>query len=509
MALVFDNRNIQIKFFSNKTLNSNLKKELVVYPVLAHKIYAPVIDDLKLNIFQKYILSILNKGNFSFDKISEWLSLDIVLVKTIAAELANKGLIDINTMDITNKGKELIEGTFSWFNNAEDLKKDIRYVFQDVFTQELYPIVLPFDNFQENVWLEKGQLVSGTKGKKDSFHYELIMPGNINLNKIRKPESEEILDTLNKQIKKYTPDSKNDIKELPNAVSYIGEEPDLLYCAMWISSEQNNKQEDNIEVSDPFNIYDEAYWLRNIVLKAKKEDATLKEVIHNLIYNIEEEEKSKVSEFMRLFDIELEKEINQKFDFTLKTEYSNLYLAIKEYFFDIKFYELHKDATHLKNSFRKSQIVLETFFKIIYEKFKDDYDDVISSQTYNGARFHVYKDEIITKIKQINTNAEIPNWHHHEFKDVYNALRNPDRASLRALFIASVMASFYNNEIPIYKILQAKSNTPICIENIAESRNKVGHKYIEIPDNEIDKYFEDVKTMRKDIEEIIQIFLNN
>ena len=71
------------------------------------------------------------------------------------------------------------------------------------------------------------------------------------------------------------------------------------------------------------------------------------------------------------------------------------------------------------------------------------------------------------------------------------------------------MASFYNNENPIYKILQAKSNTPICIENIAESRNKVGHKYIEIPDNEIDKYFEDVKTMRKDIEEIIQIFLNN
>ena len=509
MALVFDNRNIKIKFFSNKTLDSSLKRALVVYPVLAHKIYAPVIDDLTLNIFQKYILSILNKGNFSLDKISDWLSLDITLVKTIAIELANKGLIEINTINITKKGKEIVEGTFSWFNNAEDLKKDIRYVFQDIFTQELYPIVLPFENFQQNVWLEKGELIRGTKGKRDNFHYELIKPDNINLNTIRKPETEEILDTLGKQIKEYIPNSKNDIKEAPNAVQYIREEPELLYCAMWISTEQNSKQEENIEVTDPFNIYDDTYWLRNNVLKAQKQNNNLKEVIHNLVYNIEEEEKNKVSEFMLLFDKELDKEIDQKFDITLKTDYPNLYSAIREYFFDIKFYELHKDATHLKNSFRKSQIVLETLFKIIFEKFKDDYGDVISSQTYNGGRFHAYKDEIITKIKRINANAEIPNWYHNEFKDVYNALKNPDRASLRALFIASVMASHYNNEIPIYKILETKTNTATCIENIAESRNKVGHKYIEIADNEIDNYFKDVKMMQKDIEEIIQIFLKN
>lgn len=509
MALVFDNKNILIKFFSNKTLDSNLKKELIVYPILAHKIYAPIIDDLELNIFQKYILSILNKGNFSLDKISEWLSLDIILVKTIAVELANKNLIDINTMNINLKGKELIDGSFSWFNNAENLRKDIRYIFQDVFTQELYPVVLPFNNFQENIWIENDQVIIGTKGKKDKFHYELINPENINLYKIRKPETEEILTALDKHVKQYTPNSKNDIKKVPNAVSYLDEEPDLLYCALWISSEQNNRQEENIQVTDPFNLYDDTYWLRNNLLKAQKQNDTIKEVIYNLVHNVEEEEKNKVSEFMLLFDKELDKEINQKFDISLKTDYPNLYSAIREYFFDIKFYELHKDATHLKNSFRKSQIVLETLFKIIFEKFKDDYGDVISSQTYNGGRFHAYKDEIITKIKRINANAEIPNWYHNEFKDVYNALKNPDRASLRALFIASVMASHYNNEIPIYKILETKTNTAICIENIAESRNKVGHKYIEISDNEIDNYFKDVEMMRQDIEEILEIFLKN
>ena len=508
MALVFDNRNIEIIAFSDKIPDNSYKKELIVYPVLIHKVYAPVINDLELNIFQKYVLSILNKGNYSFDEIAKWLSLDLLLVKTIGAELANKELIDINTMIITQKGKEIIEGTFSWFNNSENLKKDILYIFQDVFTQELYPVVLPFDNFQQDIYLKDGELHIGTKGKKDSFNYELIKPENINLNKIRKPETEDILDALNKHIKKYIPDSKNDIKEVPNAVSYLGEEPDLFYCAIWISSEQNNKQEENIEVSDPFNIYDDTYRLKNNLIKAQKQNNTLKEVIHKLVYNIKEEEKKKASEFMQQFDKVLDEELDKTFDFTLKTDYNSLYSAIKEFYYDIKFYEeVHKDTALLKNAFRKSQIVLETFFKIIFEKYKEDYNDIITTQTYNGGRFHAYKDEIVAKIKVINKNAQIPNWHYKEFKDVYNALKNPDKASLRALFIASVLASFYNNEIPIYRILKKKDNTAVCIENVAENRNKFGHKYTEIPDNEIDKYFEDIKLMQRDIEEIIRIFL--
>ena len=509
MALVFDKKNIEVKFLSNKPIDENAKNELIVYPILAHKIFAPVIDDLDLNIFQKHILSILNKGNYSLDKIAKWLSLDIDLVKTIAAELANKDLLDINTMSIKSKGKGLIEGSFSWFNNMDGLKKDIRYVFQDVFTQELFPVVLPFDNFQENVWLEKGQLKLGTKGKKDSFSYELIEPKNLILSSIRKPEIQEILSIIKKDADKYIPNSKNDLKEVSNAVNYLGEEPDLFYCAMWVSSEKNNKEEENISISDPFKIYDDAYWLRNIILNAQKQNDALKEVIHKLVYNIEEEEKIKATEFMMSFDIELEKELNQIFDFTLITKYPMLYSAIKEYYFDLKFYEVHKDTSHLKNAFRKSQIVLETLFKIIFENYKEDYGDVISSQTYNGGRFHAYKEEIKTKINTINPNSLIPNWYHREFKGVESALKNPDRASLRALFIAGVMASFYNNNNPIFNILTEISSFPVCIENIAESRNKVGHKYTEVADNEIDRYYDDAKKMQKEIKEIIEVFLKN
>lgn len=507
MALAFDKNNIQIKFFSNENLDSDIKKELIIYPLVAYKIIAPVIDDLTLNIFQKYILSILNKGNFTLDQISEWLNLDILLVKTIAVELSNKNLIDLNTMSITSKGKEIISESFSWFKNADNLKKDIRYIFQDIFTQELYPVVLDFNYFEEAVNLKNGKLTIKTKGKENSFPYKIIEPKHINLSAIRKPEIKEILKTLKKHADQYIPNSINDLKKIPNAVNYLEEEPDLLYCAFWVSSEKNNTLEEDIKCSDPFNIYDETYWLRNNILKAQEQNNTLKNVLHNLV-KIEKEEKIKASEFMTNFDKELDKDLSKTFDFSLKNEFPKLNEAIKEYYFDIKFYEIREDVSHLKNAFRKSQIVLETLLKIIYEKYKDDYEDVISNQTYDGGKFHAYKNEVITKIKTINNESTIPNWYHDEFNGVYNALKNPDKASLRALFIAGVLASYYNNENTIFSLLKEKNNLPICIEEIAENRNKVGHKYLDIPDNEINQYYNDVKKMQKDIEEILQIFLD-
>ena len=289
----------------------------------------------------------------------------------------------------------------------------------------------------------------------------------------------------------------------------MGDEPDLIYCAFWISTERKNKSEENINVTDPFNIYDETFWLKEIILKAKIHNDDLKDVFHELIHKIGNEDKTKFEEFMNSFGIELEKEITQKFDFTLKKDYYILFSAIKDYYYDIKFYEIHKDPSHLRNAFRKSQIVLETLLSIIYEKHKEDCKLFLSSQTKNGKRFFAYKNEIIAKIHQINPNAEIPKWNYEEFKDVYKALKNPDNASLRPLFIGSVMISFYNNKNSFYNIIKNKNNLAVCIENIAASRNNHGHKYKEIPDDEIEKNYDDVKIMQKDIEEIIKLFLKN
>jgi hypothetical protein len=508
MALVFDKNNIELKFLTDQKKDNNGLQELIVYPIISYKIYAPVIEDLELNIFQKYILSILNKGNFTLDQIAAWLNLDILLIKTIAIELANKRLLDNNSLIITDKGKDLIEGSFSWFNNAEDLKKDIRYIFQDVFTQELFPVNLAFDNFKKIKIADK-KIFIGSKGSQDEVSFKLIKPSTKNLNDVQKPESDEVLIAIQKYASKFIPNPKDDLKKIPNAIHFLGDEPDLIFCAFWISIDSKNKTEENIKITDPFNIYEEPFWLKDIILKAKIHNDDLKDVFHELIYKIGNEEKTKFDEFMISFGKELEKEISQKFDFTLNLDYKILFSALKDYYFDIKFYQNHKDVSYLRNSFRKSQIVLETLLSIIYEKHTEDCKSFLSSQTKNGKRFFAYKNEIIAKIHQINPNADIPDWKHEEFNGVYAALNNPDNASLRALFIGAVLISFYNNKNSFYNIIKNKNNLAVCIENISESRNAHGHKYKEIRDSEIEKNYEDVLIMQKDIEEIIKLFLKN
>ncbi len=498
--------NIEVKFFSNQEIDDTYNKELIVYPILAYKIYAPIIDDLKLNIFQKYILSILNKGSFSLDEISKWLNLDLLLVKTIAVELINKELID-NEFIITNKGKELINGSFSWFKNIDHLRKDIRYIFQDVFTHKLYPIVLAFNNFQEDVYLKNNNLHIHSKGKKDSFPFQLIEPKK-NLNSIRQPETSKVLEVLAEHAKRYLPNSINDIKDTPNAIKFLDNEPELMYCAFWVYAKKGSNNKEEIEVSDPFNITKETFWLRNSLLSIidnPKVDKTL----DSLLYQLEDKDREQVSEHLKSISKEVERNINETFDFTLKTKYHSIYKAINEYYFDFELYTLHKEAHYLKNTFRKSQIVLETLLKEVLNKHKDYCDERISIQTNNGSRFQLYRDELITKIKKINSNIKLPKWHHPEFKGVFNALKNPDKASLRALYVAVILIAYYNHNVSFYQILKEKNDLLIDIENVAESRNNVGHKYVDIPDEKIDEYHKDALIMKKNIEEIIKLFLQN
>lgn len=507
MDLVFDKKDIGIKFFSNKDLDINLHKKLIIYPIIRYKIYAPVIDDLGLNVFQKYVLSILNKGNFSLETISNWLCLDLILVKTVAAELENKRLIDLNTMNITSKGKKLIEGTFSWFENLDILQKDFRYVFQDIFTQELYPIILPFERLQDNIRIEKDKLIYGTKGSKDKFDYTLITPEKSDLDSIAPPEREQILNALNVQAKKYLPNSKSDLKEVPNAVNFVDEVPELCYCAMWITSEKENKIIENIDVLDPFGNSDDAYWLKEIIIRAQKQNDVLKGVLASLVCPMKQEERMSISESMKAINLEIYKSLDLIFDSTKKN--SSLYLAIEGFLYEIELYNFDKKVGHIQTAFVKGQIVLETLFQTISRKFKDDNQRIIDQQTYQGGPLRVSRQEIELKIRKINSQSELPDWTYDEFKDVYKALKNPDKASLRSLFIAAVLTSASNPKNPFFEVLKGKNNTATCIEHIAKRRNEFAHKQVSISANEVSSYLDEIQNIKRDIQEIIQLFLKN
>ena len=67
--------------------------------------------------------------------------------------------------------------------------------------------------------------------------------------------------------------------------------------------------------------------------------------------------------------------------------------------------------------------------------------------------------------------------------------------------------SYYDNNHPMYKIMCRQNDVLIFLDSVAEGRNKVGHVYKDISNNEINNYASEIFEIQNDMEKMIKIFL--
>ena len=506
MELVFDYKNMNIKYISNKDIDdSNYNKKLVVYPTLEYKVFAPVFDDIKLNLFQKAVLSILNKGKYDADDISKYLCMDKLLVQTILAELLNKGLFESTKGNITQEGRDLINGTFSWFTNSENLKKDIRYIYQDLYTHNIYPVLIDKENYQKDIYLKDKKINIFTKGKRESFNYILIEPNKEVLKYVPRLENKEIFKAINKHASIYV-DGENNIENTPEAIQVLSNEPTLMYIATWIYINKNNHNLDEFEVLDPFNIYEDGYWLKDNLEVASKSNNILEDTIESLVIDAQQKEQEQINENFRKIDFDTIKYLDNTFDYKLK-ELTVLNDALKSYFKFFEEYKYSKDIQHLKSSIVKSQSLLETLFETIFKRYPKGYKAVHAANIKQNGKFYpISVDELKLKIKKINNTCLIPEFNYPSFSKLHECIANT-KGSLRALYIGAILAAFEDQSNPMYQLIKQKNDLLILLqETIPEKRNTTdGHKHVIIEDEE--EYYETALKIKIDIEEIIKIFL--
>lgn len=499
MALVFDDKNIKVDFLS-KAFDKNVDKfntKTILFPVLRYKIYAPAIEEFKLNIFQKTVLSILNKGNFEVQKISEWLKLDIQLVQMVIAELSQKGLV--NNGVITDFGRELIEGTFSWFNNAENIKKDIYYIYQDIYTKKLYPVLMKFDPSSDFYEYEDKKIQKNSKGKTLPIHANLIEPRGVQLNNIQKPEISEVFEAIQKQ-SKIT--SINNEGTPPNLIKYLDYEATLSYLATTIYIDSEIADIEEFKVLDPFGMEDIAYWLKDNLYEASKTNSYLKSLLESLVVDATEEKKRQLSDALKEIHKETTEIVDNTFSYNLKM-YDQLYKSLEEFYRDIKSYDYYQDGKSLKEAFKNSQTVLETLFEYIYRENKTGYSDVLK---VDKALSSLDTEIIKSKILKMSPNSKIPKWKFEKFNGLKKAMHN-NALSLRPRYVSAILASWYDRCNPMYEMMNQKNDLLIFLESIADERNGVAHIYKDVPDHKMSSYYNKIIEVRVGIEEIIKIFL--
>ncbi len=515
MQLVFDYKNTNVKYISNKDINDSMyNKKLLIYPAFEYKIFAPVFDDIKLNIFQKTVLSILNKGKYDVDDISRYLCMDRLLVQTILAELQNKGLFESSKGNITQEGKDLSNGTFSWFANSENLKKDIRYIYQDLYTHNIYPVLIDKENYQKDIYFKDKKLNIFTKGKRESFDYIQIEPNKEVLKYVPSLENKEIFKAINKHANTYI-DGENNIDNSPEAIQILSNEPTLIYIATWIYINKDNHNLDEFEVLDPFDIYEDGYWLKENLEVASKSNNRLNDTIESLVIDAQQKEQEQKNEIYRKNDFDTLKYLDNTFDSRLK-DYSSLYDGLKSYFkyfiqYDSQSKE-NKDIQLIKNSISKSQSIFETFFQIIQKKYPIGYKKVYDKNLKKNSKdkkekfYSISTEELEIIIKKINPNCTIPKFTYPSFSNLGNCITNT-RGSLRDLYIGAMLASENDNRNPMYQLMKQKNDLLVLFgDTIPELRNKTeAHKHIIIKDEE--EYYKTALKIKSDIEEIIKIFL--
>jgi len=499
MALVFDDKNIKVDFLS-KEFDKGVDKfntKTILFPALRYKIYAPAIEEFELNIFQKTILSIMNKGNFEVQKISKWLNLDTQLVQMVIAELNQKGFS--NNGVITEIGRNFIEDTFSWFNNVENIKKDIYYIYQDIYTKKLYPALMKFDPSSDAYEYEDKKIQKNSKGKTFSIHVNLIEPRGIKLNSIQQPEIDEVFEIIRKQSKKT---NISDNGAPPNLIEYLDSEPTISYLATTIYTEKSTADIEEFKTLDPFGIDDIAYWLKDHLYQASKSNNYLKSLLDSLVKDAKEEKKEQLSDALKEIHREATEKIENTFSYNLKM-YDKLYKSLEEFYRDIKSYDYYQDGKSLKEGFKNSQTVLETLFDYVYRENEIGYSDAIkANQKLNSLDTDIIK----KKILKMSPNTELPTWKFERFNGLKQAMHN-NALSLRPRYVAAIMASWHDRNNPMVKMMNQKKDLLVFIESITDERNGVAHIYKDVPDHKMNSYYDKIVEVQEGIKETIKIFL--
>jgi len=516
MALVFNEQNIQIDFLSD-FLNDPTKKfnaRTVILPVFRYKIYAPRVNLFKLNIFQKTVLSILNKGNYRVQQISEWLNLDTELIKMVLSELGQKELS--NNGVITNKGREIIEETFSWFNVTEDIKKDIYYIYQDIFTQKLYSSFITYEQIKNFKYIDR----KIHKNDGTTISAVFIEPRNIQINSIEKPEIDEIFKNVTQQIDTKEENLNNENKEElsgdkdrlnkqippPNLIEYLDSEATLCYLATTIYIENDSTDLDDLKVKDPFDLKEQNYILKENLLKSSKSNKFINDILESLIFDAKKVRKNEMGEILKEVRVKIEEDLTNKFNYKLQVHHE-LYKSLKDLYIDLALFEMdNTQGKYLKEAVKNAQTVLETLFNCLTQKYPEGYKNAIEVDPKLN---NLYIEEITKKIKSINAETIIPNWQYQKFAShiIKPALVNPKKASLRALYIGAILATWYDHTNSMYLFIKNKNDLLEFLEKVANGRNDVGHKYKDIPNTKISEYYKEVLDIKNGVDEILQIFL--
>lgn len=274
--------------YGRRPPGKNDQVQAVLWPVMVHRVLYPEVKQPGMNLFQKAVLRLIRAKTHDAEDIAQLTGLHTDLIKLIQAQLLSRGWINDQATELTDTGIKAI-------NEEDDQTEQLAsgYLFQDAVTGELWPRIdnkfkvmearNPEEKYPEFIQDRKtGYPLKPFKPRPPSTHCV-------------QPDTKDALNAWQDYRADYRAARQlHTSSQIPEQVKLSGirfqtEQPESSWILVWVTPSHDS----NLwSIKDPFDIRDEAWWLKDTLPQLLENNNHLLKQLAKLIGQAEPDEQT-------------------------------------------------------------------------------------------------------------------------------------------------------------------------------------------------------------------------
>lgn len=353
----------------------------LLWPAWQYRVHAPVVAEARMNVFQRAILRLCRTGTRRPDQLGERLCLEPDLCDNVLDQLRNYGYLT-DEHELTDSGADALAT-----GELDPLDSVVVYVFQDPFTQQLWPSATDRLYPGEVVW-PRGRpvLLRGDAG--DRVEYDCVAVTPPDGAQPRRPETTDILQAV-RRFKLPDRVARDPVasagERTIRRTSMVDSQPEPVWLATYLFGDWRTEAESfPWQARDPLDS-GPSTMLRRLVMARSEEDETLRAAIDHLGGR---RQAARIEELRRL-EAEVRRDVAGRLD-------RDLTLRIREHeeihklLVDMETnYALGKDGrggTAFENAARDALRIFEEVFRDLLRQYPPAPSDVALFSRHDAGR---------------------------------------------------------------------------------------------------------------------------
>lgn len=450
--------------YGRRPPGKNDQVKAVLWPVLVHRVLYPEVKQPAMNLFQKAVLRLIRAKTHDAEDIALLTGLHTDLIKLIQAQLLSRGWIDDSATELTEKGIEAV-------NEEDDQTEQLAsgYLFQDAVSGKLWPRI---DNKL------KVMETSNPQSKYPEFVQDRKTGYTLKPFKPAPPKSGcSQLDT--KGALNAWQDYRADYRAakqlhsgggIPKQIKLSGirfqtELPESAWILVWVTPSHDS----NLwSIKDPFDIRDEAWWLKDILPQLLKNNNHLLKQLAKLIGQAEPDEQTHTEWVHSLKEQSL---LNVMLNYPWAQKEPDIAAAISVLLTRKETLEQGQNHKNdLEAAVTESQKLLEVLMQWLIKTFpanrgslpkQDKNDHELNKKLLTALSLPAFIDPVIETLSRQSLKAAI------------STLRTPS-SSLKGLVFAAALGSLGHDNHPFKQLTDQQLQLRKLLE-LADLRNQTSH----------------------------------